>query len=54
MIIFRNYVKTLTVLALLAGGLGACAAPRAYDLGAYGQVNKLQQVGCLSRHGKDD
>ena len=53
MFIFRNYVKMLTVLALLGGGLSGCTATRAYDLGAYSQVNQLQQVGCLPRHGKD-
>ena len=54
MSIFRNYVKTLTILALLGGGLSGCAANRAYDLGAYGQVNKLTQVGCVDRIGGKD
>lgn len=54
MIILRNYIKALTVLALLGGGLSACTATRAYDLGAYNQLDRLQLVGCLPRHGKDD
>lgn len=54
MSIFRNYVKTLTIIALLGGGLSACTSTRAYDLGAYGQVNKLTQVGCVDRIGGKD
>lgn len=54
MTIFIKYIKTLLVLALLGGGLSACAATRTYDLGAYGQVNKLQQVGCVDRIGGKD
>jgi hypothetical protein len=51
---FLKHIKTLSALALIAGGLSACAAPRAYDLGAYNQVNKLQQVGCVDRIGGKD
>lgn len=54
MLFFRNYVKTLTVLALIGGGLSGCTATRAYDLGAYRQVNQLQQVGCVNRIGGKD
>ncbi|WP_374653765.1 hypothetical protein [Dongia sp.] len=54
MTVFANYIKTMTVLALIAGGLSACTSTRAYDLGAYGQVNKLQQAGCVNRIGGKD
>ena len=51
---FVKYIKSLTVLALLAGGLSACAGGRAYDPGAYAQVDRLVQVGCVDRlHGRD-
>nr|WP_298687321.1 hypothetical protein [uncultured Dongia sp.] len=49
--IFRNYVKTLAVLALLGGGLSGCTVTRAYDLAADGQINQLQQVACNDRIG---
>jgi hypothetical protein len=39
--IFRNYVKTLAVLALLGGGLSGCTVTRAYDLAADGRVDQL-------------
>lgn len=54
MTIFARYIKMLSVLTLIAGGVSACTATRAYDLGAYGQVNKLQQVGCVDRIGGKD
>lgn len=54
MFIFRHYIKALTIFALLGGGLSGCTVTRAYDFGAYNQVNQLQQVGCLPRHGKND
>lgn len=50
---FHRFFKTLTILALLGGGLSACTVTRAYDLGAYRQVDQLQQVGCLPQNGRD-
>ena len=43
MTIFVKHIKTLTALALVAGALSACTSTRTYDVGASGQVNKLQQ-----------
>lgn len=51
MSIFANYIKSLTILALLAGGLSACSATGAPNLGAYNQVDRLVQVGCNDRIG---
>jgi hypothetical protein len=45
MTIFVKYIKALTILALLAGGLSACAAPGGYDLGKFSRVDRLQQAG---------
>ncbi len=54
MTIFVKHIKTLTALALVAGALSACTSTRTYDVGASGQVNKLQQVGCVNRIGGKD
>lgn len=51
MSIFAKYIKSLTVLALLAGGLSACSTAGAPNLGAYNQVDRLMQVGCNDRIG---
>lgn len=48
---FAKYFKSLTVLALIAGGLSACSAAGSPNLGAYGQVDRLMQVGCNDRIG---
>jgi hypothetical protein len=48
---FAKYIKSLTVLALLAGGLSACSASGGPNLGAYNQVDRLMQVGCNDRIG---
>jgi hypothetical protein len=51
MSIFAKYIKTLTILALLGGGLSACSSAGAPNLGAFNQVDRLVQVGCVDRIG---
>ena len=51
MSIFTKYIRSLTVLALLAGGLSACTTAGSPNLGAYNQVDRLMQVGCNDRIG---
>ncbi|MDY0871279.1 hypothetical protein [Dongia rigui] len=54
MSIFAKYIKSLTVLALLAGSVSACSAAGSPNLGAYNQVDRLMQVGCTDRIGGKD
>ncbi|MBI2255031.1 MAG: hypothetical protein HYU58_10465 [Proteobacteria bacterium] len=54
MSIFAKYIKSLTIVALLGGGLSACAAGGAPNLGAYNQVDRLVQMGCVDRIGGKD
>ena len=51
MSIFTKYIKSLTILAMLGGGLSACSTAGAPNLGAYNQVDRLVQVGCNDRIG---
>jgi hypothetical protein len=54
MSIFAKYIKSLTILALLGGGLSACSSAGAPNLGAFDQVDRLVQVGCVDRIGGKD